>query len=75
MRNGKCPRCNSATVHAQNGGLGITEWRKIHVYTGAISTAVPYVSFVCVTCGYFENYIADPGKLAQVAKTWQKVPE
>ena len=46
----------------------------IQVYTGRISRAVPYVSFVCTTCGNFENYIADQPKLMDVAKTWQKVP-
>jgi hypothetical protein len=46
----------------------------IHVYTGILSVAVEFDAFVCTTCGYFENYIADEDKLADVAKKWDKVP-
>ncbi len=27
-------------------------------------------TYICARCGYFEHYIADPGKLAEVANTW-----
>jgi len=73
MRNGFCSKCSSATVYSKAGGVGISDNGQIHVYTGRISKAVPYVSFVCTTCGYFENYIADRDKLADVAKNWAKV--
>jgi predicted nucleic-acid-binding Zn-ribbon protein len=74
MRNGKCPTCGGTNVYSKAGGVGVSDDKVIHVYTGMISRAVPYVSFVCTSCGYFENYIADKGKLQEVEKTWQKVP-
>ena len=27
----------------------------------------------CMTCGYFERYITDRGKLDEVAQKWEKV--
>jgi hypothetical protein len=74
MRNGTCPSCHATTVYSKPGGVGISDRPVIHVYTGAISRAVPFVSFVCTTCGYFENFIADANKLAEVAQKWQPVP-
>ncbi len=73
MRNGKCPKCGSATVYAKTNGLGFGDSDGVLVYVGLLTRQSPAVAFVCITCGYFENYIADPGKLAEVAKTWQKV--
>jgi hypothetical protein len=29
--------------------------------------------YVCTTCGYFETYIAEQGKLNEVAQKWEKV--
>ena len=71
MRDGQCPKCNSKTVYSKQGGVGSTH---IHVYTGILSVPVEILSFVCTTCGYFENYIADENKLADVAQKWDKVP-
>jgi predicted nucleic-acid-binding Zn-ribbon protein len=74
MRNGVCPRCGSATVYSQAGGVHVSGGERIYVPTSRIDKAVPFVSFVCTTCGYFENYIADQNKLTEVAQKWQKVP-
>ncbi len=71
MRNGQCPKCNSKTVYSKRGGVGSTH---IHVYTGILSVAVEFDAFVCTTCGYFENYIANEDKLKDVAQKWDKVP-
>jgi hypothetical protein len=32
------------------------------------------VSFLCTSCGYYENYIADAKKLSDAAQKWPKVP-
>jgi hypothetical protein len=71
MRSGQCPKCSAATVYTKAGGVGDSH---IHVHTSLISIPVPVVSFVCATCGYFEQYIADAEKLADVARKWEHVP-
>ena len=73
MKNGQCPKCHSATVYSQTGGVFFNN-NVIHVRTSQADQAVPFVSYICTTCGYFENFIADPNKLVAVTRTWQKVP-
>lgn len=73
MRNGQCPKCNSATVYARTKGIYFSK-EILYVETGNWITDSPFVSFICASCGYFENYVADRDKLAEVAKTWEKVP-
>ncbi|MGC9397154.1 MAG: hypothetical protein ACP5J4_20105, partial [Anaerolineae bacterium] len=45
----------------------------VFVHTSRMTMPSPAIAYICTTCGYFENYIADPGKLTAVAKNWQKV--
>lgn len=73
MRNGMCPKCGSATVYSQALGVHVGGSSRISIPTSRMEKAVPFVSFVCTTCGYFENYITDQNKLADVAQKWQKV--
>ena len=74
MKNGICPKCGSETVHSKPDGLKYAAAKGVvFVHTGMMTMASPAVSYICVTCGYFENYIADPGKLSEVAQSWQKV--
>ena len=70
MRDGKCPKCSSTTVYTKQGGVGDTH---IHVHTTFVSLPVEVVSYVCTTCGYFENYITNRDKLDDVAKKWEQV--
>jgi hypothetical protein len=74
MRNGICPKCNSATVYSQAGGVFYQSPNNLHVRTSSMSMGVQYASFICTSCGYFENYVDDRSKLADVAAKWQKVP-
>lgn len=73
MRNGVCRACGSQTVYSKTYGVKIGEVQGVYVQTSMMTMAVPYVSFVCSSCGYFENYIAEPKKLAEVAAKWTKV--
>jgi hypothetical protein len=52
------------------GGLGRGPF---YVFTSAFSMPTPTEDYVCTTCGYFESYIADQGKLNEVAQKWEKV--
>ncbi len=72
MRNGICPKCNSATVYAKKKGAGFEGG--LFIYTSAMTTSSQYMSYICTTCGYFENYIDNEDKLRQVAEKWDAVP-
>jgi predicted nucleic-acid-binding Zn-ribbon protein len=74
MRNGICPKCSAQTVHSQTSGVFFGNSNGFHVRTAQLDRSTPFVSFVCTTCGYFENYVADRSKLAAVAQSWDKVP-
>jgi len=71
MRNGQCPKCNSTTIYVKPEGLYFGDVRG---YLSVNGKATSYVSFICTTCGYFENYLIDPKRMEEVAKQWQKLP-
>jgi predicted nucleic-acid-binding Zn-ribbon protein len=72
MRDGKCDKCGSATVHEQTNGFA-PGGRREYIGFGGAYTGVDVHSFVCTTCGYIENYLADPKRLGEVAAKWPQV--
>ena len=72
MRNGICPKCNAATIYTKKRGAGFEGG--LYVHTSMVSSGTDYISYVCATCGYFENYIGNEDKLRQVAEKWDAVP-
>ena len=75
MRNGTCPKCDSGTVYAKPDGLKYAiQQGTLFIHTGFMTAPSPAASYICITCGYFENYIADQNKLYEVSTTWQQVP-
>jgi predicted nucleic-acid-binding Zn-ribbon protein len=74
MRDGKCRSCGSQSVFARQNGIKIGDVAHgVFVYTSWATTPVQTVAFVCAGCGYFEHYVTDQQKLAEVARTWTKV--
>ncbi len=76
MRSGRCPKCNSTTIYSRYYGIFFSSPAALHIAFHALSglgMGTRYVSFVCTSCGYFENYIADANKLATIAQKWTKV--
>ena len=61
------------TVYKKAEGIAFGDGRNIKVYTSAVTLPVPAEDYVCITCGYFERYIADQEKLVSVAQNWEKV--
>jgi hypothetical protein len=45
----------------------------VYVHTSMITKISPLACYICTNCGYFENYLVDPNKLADVAQKWKKV--
>ena len=74
MKNGKCPQCGSGTVHTRPLGVGFGNIDKIFIDTPKAHNPSSYNAYVCVSCGFFEIYLTGTSYLAEVAKTWSKVP-
>ena len=73
MKNGTCPKCNSTNVFKKTKGVSFGSY-PIRVNTGTMMVGgTEFDSYVCVDCGYFENYIQDPVKLQEGKTKWTKV--
>lgn len=71
MRTGTCPKCQSTDLRMTADGF---MWPQsvpgACLRTSRVVQASPMHTYVCVACGYFEHYVADAGKLAEVARQW-----
>jgi len=75
MKDGKCPKCNSATVYAKRNGMSLGEGG-VHIYISSeriFRSVSGMAHYICTTCGYFECYVTDKPKLEAVTKDWTKV--
>jgi hypothetical protein len=72
MKNGKCPKCGSATIYTKPGGLGFGNISQVFIY---LKSGYPASTkaYICTTCGYYEVYVTATSVLAEVAQSWQKV--
>lgn len=70
MRNGLCPKCGSKNIFTQKNGINFGSFE---VNTGFFVTFSPTDDYICADCGYFERYIDDKKKLAEVAQKWARV--
>ena len=75
MRRGICPKCQTPTVYRRVGGIsyGGSASSKVFVHTSWMTAASPVENFICTRCGYFETYVIDEAKMAEVTSTWEKV--
>jgi predicted nucleic-acid-binding Zn-ribbon protein len=74
MKSGVCPKCGSATVYSQPGGLGFGNQDKIYLYhVGPIGKPSTTKAYLCTTCGYHEVYLTDKDFLAEAAAAWARV--
>jgi len=70
MRDGKCPKCGSNNVFTRKDGIN---YGSFEISIAFLVTHSPANDYICTDCGYFERYIDDKKKLAEVAQKWQKV--
>jgi len=64
MRNGTCPKCDSANVYFKEFALD-----KVTLD----GKNVEYVNYVCTDCGYFETYITDKYVLSKIFTRAEKM--
>jgi hypothetical protein len=78
MRSGTCPKCSQTTVRECASGIctpGTSGDLRLKLKTKFLTTApslTEHTAYVCVSCGYFEQYITNPETLAAVAEQWQE---
>ena len=61
----KCPKCNSSNVFTKKGsGVGFDAVIWVGLGIGMKSTS-DWVTYLCVECGYFENYHGSPRLVEQ----------
>lgn len=79
MRNGQCPKCGSHEIYVSLNGGGVGEGFSIRVLHGdSMSPTREWQTFLCATCGYFEHYLLDEGKIARIVEDpqtagWKKI--
>ena len=79
MKNGQCPKCNSHEIYASLNGGGIGEGFSVRVlHAESMSPTREWQTFLCASCGYFEHYLLDEGKIARIVEDpekagWKKI--
>lgn len=73
MKNGQCPKCNSREIYVslKGGGVGFEPRIAVQNPLGMEST-LKWQTLLCAACGYFENYLLDELKIAQIVDNPQK---
>ena len=64
MKNGKCPKCNSANVYFKDQELAEVRMN---------AKQVQYTAYICTDCGYFETYITDKDALGKIPVRAEKL--
>jgi predicted nucleic-acid-binding Zn-ribbon protein len=73
MKNGKCPKCNSESIVMSANGGGVGYGQKIYISLGlGMSATSRWMTYLCLDCGYFENYVVDQEKLDRIRSNPEK---
>jgi predicted nucleic-acid-binding Zn-ribbon protein len=73
MKSGQCPKCGSHDVHS-NTNRKFPALNTITLSSGTSSERyAPLDTYICVTCGYVESYVAKPSDLNYIKDEWASV--
>ena len=73
MKDGRCPKCESTEVRGARGNFSWGAEQGVRIKTSMMVAGSPVDTYICTDCGYFEHYVADPGKLSEVADQWERI--
>ena len=68
-------KCGTPTVYRKLNGIshGGGAGGGLYVHTSWLTSASAVEYLICTRCGYFESYVVDERKMAEVANNWEKV--
>jgi len=71
MRRGLCPKCQTPTVYRKLDGIshGGEGSGAVYVRTSWLTASSHVENLICTRCGYFETYVVDERKMAEIANT------
>lgn len=68
LRNGKCPHCNKTDIRYRKDAM--------YFYRGGSGLSItPMVTFICIECGFVENYVRHHNHLDEVAEKWERLQQ
>jgi predicted nucleic-acid-binding Zn-ribbon protein len=78
MRNGQCVKCQSKNIYVAVSGAGFDEEILLQTQVDKMIPTRQWITYLCADCGYFENYVTDKAKIAEIvadpAKSgWRKL--
>ncbi len=75
MRRGLCPKCQTPTVYRKLDGIshGGSSVGQAFVHTSWLTAASHVENLICTRYGYFETYVVDERKMAEITTSWEKV--
>lgn len=79
MRDGQCSKCASERVYTSTNGIMMDTRLVLYIKQGkSWQPTKHWVTYLCVDCGYYENYLSDPDILTQIRDAaatlqWKKV--
>jgi len=75
VRRGLCVKCGTPTVYRKLNGIshGGDGGGAVYVRTSWLSWGSAVENLICTRCGYFETYVVDEKKMAEIVNTWEKV--
>jgi hypothetical protein len=68
MKDGICPKCGGDDIRMGRHNVCRRDWVLVSLW----GRAAPVVNYVCMSCGYLENYVREPD-LAIIARNWRRV--
>jgi predicted Zn-ribbon and HTH transcriptional regulator len=76
MKRGKCPKCESSQIYSRHAGIQPEgAWLMQDSTWGGMSVnkSVSIDTYLCIRCGFIENYLSDASKVPKVKQYWDLV--
>lgn len=73
MKNGECPNCKSEAVVMSARGVGYSGFITFKFGRFFYHSTPNWTTYLCLDCGYFENYVTNKKKLDKIKANVEKM--